>query len=260
MILGIDISTYYEEQEAGARYFRAGKPVDILNEFKKNGISCVRIRLWVDPYSEKGEPYLAGTCDLANFLKLAKLVNSYEMSVMLDFHYSDFRCDPSKQSLPKAWENLSYEDLLTEVYTYTRSVLLKAKEEKIDISYIQIGNEITNGMLWPSARLAENADNSSEERSGYDKLIPLIKEGVKAAREVLPKAKLILHLERSFDQKIYDEFFGRMKGANVDFDIIGMSYYPYWHKGFTELFANVENVKKYGKDIMIVETGYAFTL
>ena len=256
MRLGIDVSTYFEELEHGAKYFARGQEVSPLDLFRTNGVDCMRIRLWVNPQSEKGEPYLAGNCDLNNFLKLAKLAQSKGYSIMLDFHYSDFWADPGKQFIPKSWAHLDLDGLVKKVYDYTRETLVAIAQHGIKLSYIQVGNEITNGMLWPIGHLNEQPDGS---RTNYDSLIKLLNAGIKACREVTPEASLILHLEKSYDQVIYNEYFTQMQQAGVDYDIIGYSYYPYWHGTFEQFYANVDFCKKFGKRQMVVELGYAFT-
>ena len=112
MILGIDVSTYLEQQRiAHSKYYKDGKEVDPFALFKQNGVSIIRTRIWNNPYSENGEPYLAGTCDLKNFIELAEMLKKYGFHHLVDFHYSDFWADPAKQFLPKAWESLSYEEI-----------------------------------------------------------------------------------------------------------------------------------------------------
>lgn len=258
MKLGIDVSTYPEELSHGAKYSDGAKEINPLELFRSNGVDIMRIRLWVDPYAEDGEPYLAGTCDLANFLKLAKVAQQDGYAIMLAFHYSDFWCDPGKQFIPKSWRGLGLEELAAKLYSYTREVLETSIKHGIKLQYIQVGNEITNGMLWPIGKLTRSDPALSEKE--YGNLRKLLSAGIKACREVCPEAKLVLHLERSYDQDIYNEFFGNMQKYGVDYDVIGMSYYPYWHGTFEQLFANVENCKKFGKEIAIVETGYAFTI
>lgn len=257
MRLGIDVSTYFEEKEHGAKYFDGARQVEPLDEFRLNGVDMMRIRLWVDPKSEEGEPYLAGNCDLSNFLKLARLAKQKGYSIMLDIHYSDFWCDPAKQTVPKSWRGQSFEQLVKTVGEYTLSVLKEIKANGIDLCYIQVGNEITNGMLWPFGRLTENEDGT---RGNYSNLIEFIKAGCASCRKVYPEAKIVLHLERSYDIFIYDEFFTHMRDAAVDYDVIGFSYYPYWHGTFAQFFANVEACKKFGKELIVAEVGYAFTL
>lgn len=256
MKLGIDVSTYFEELEHGAKYYDGAREVQPLEMFSANGVDCMRIRLWVNPKSERGEPYLAGNCDLDNFLRLATLAQSKGFSIMLDFHYSDFWADPGKQFIPKSWAHLDVDGLVKKVYDYTRETLVTIAEHGIKLAYIQVGNEITNGMLWPVGHLNEQPDGS---RTNYESLIRLLKAGIRACREVTPEASIILHLEKSYDQVIYNEYLTQMEKAGVDYDVIGYSYYPYWHGTFEQFYANVDFCKKFGKRQMVVELGYAFT-
>lgn len=258
MRLGIDVSSYIEEKENGARYFSHGKEVDPIVLFRQNGVDCMRIRLWLDPKDESGAPYLGGNNDLEVFFKLASIAKDNGYSIMLDLHYSDFWCDPSKQTLPKAWSGFDFEETVLAVYSYTVNTLGAIKERGIDLFSIQVGNEITNGMLWPHGRLSDAPNGAS--RGNYGGLISLINAGIKGCREIYPEASVILHLEKSYDQYIYNEFMTHMTEAGVDFDCIGFSYYPYWHGTFDQFFSNVEMCKKFGKKLMVVELGYAFTL
>ena len=257
MRLGIDVSTYFEELEHGAQYFDGNKVVEPLSAFRQNGVDIMRIRVWVDPRGENGEPYLAGTCDTDNSVKLAQLAQQKGYKIMLDFHYSDFWCDPGKQFLPKKWRELSLEQLVGEVYRYTVEVLRVSLTNCVEPEYIQVGNEITNGILWPVGQL-QGGENGAE-RENYEALCYLLKAGVRACREICPNSKLMLHLERSYDQQVYNEFFTNMEKYGVDYDVIGFSYYPCWHGTFEQLFANVNMCRKFGKEEMIVETGYPFT-
>ena len=256
MRLGIDVSTYLDELKHGAKYFDGEKEVDPLDLFRANGVDIMRIRVWADPKSEDGAPYLGGDCDLDNFLRLAKIAQEKGYRIMLDIHYSDFWVDPGKQTVPKAWKDLSFAELVKKVGSYTVEILNTAKAHGIGIEFIQVGNEITNGMLWPHARLC----GKDGARTGYENLVQIIKAGCMGCRAVYPEAKLILHLERSFDKVVYNEFFTQMERAQVDYDVIGFSYYPYWHGTFSQFFENAEMCKKFQKELMVVEVGYAFTL
>lgn len=256
MRLGVDVSTYFEELEHGAKYYDGEREVQPLDLLRGNGVDIMRIRVWADPKSESGEKYLGGNCDLDNFLRLSALAQSKGYKIMLDIHYSDFWVDPAKQTVPKSWKMLSAEELTDRVYSYTREILSEAKKRGIGIEFIQVGNEITNGMLWPHGRLT----GRDGERTGYESLIKFVKAGCCGCREVYPEAKIILHLEKSYDKVIYNEFFTHMQNAGVDYDIIGFSYYPYWHGTFAQFFENADMCKKFRKELMVVEVGYAFTL
>ena len=259
MILGIDPSSYLEMQEKHPHFFFKGKEIDPLSLLHvHNGCRLLRIRLWVDPHDGKGRPYRGGTNDWDHFLALAKQGMEKGYAIMLDFHYSDFWCDPSKQTLPKSWQGFSIKDVVDRLYSYTKKTLQKCVENHLRIACVQIGNEITNGMLWPLGRLDDNPKGG--RRIGFDQLCQFLATGAKACREVLPEAQILLHLERSGAKELHQEFFDEMALHHMDYDVIALSYYPYWHGPFNQLFANVENLKKrYSKPIMIVETGYGFT-
>lgn len=255
MILGIDASTYLEELAHGAKYYNNTVQTDPLHDFHANGVNCMRIRVWNHPFDENGTPYLAGTCDIDNYIALGKLAKSKGFDLLLDFHYSDFWADPAKQITPKAWAGLDLKGLENAVYDFTLQSLKRAKEAGVAPCMIQVGNEITNGILWPYGKLTEG----NGKRENYNNLCILLSAGIRACREVLPNAKIILHLEKSNDCANYREFFDEMVSHNVDFDIIGASYYPYWHGTPEELFVNLNACKRYNKKIMVMELGYGFT-
>ena len=254
MILGIDVSTYLEELDHGAKYYRGDKEIDPLDEFVHNGVDYMRIRIWNDPKSADGEPYLAGNSDIENYVKLARLAKAKGYKLLMDLHYSDFWADPGKQFLPKAWVNYGIDELTAAVYSFTKECLEISIKEGVAPTLIQVGNEITNGILWPVGKLEIDG-----KRGNYDNFCRLIDAGCRACREVCPEAKIVLHLERSHDKEVYHEFFTEMNEANIDYDIIGASYYPYWHGTPDQLFDNLNSCKKFGKDVMIMELGYGFT-
>ena len=254
MILGIDVSTYLEELEHGAKFYDGNTEIDPLDAFKANGVDYMRIRIWNDPRSPEGAPYLAGTCDLDYYVKLARLAKEKGYKILMDLHYSDFWADPGKQLIPKAWISYGIDEMTEAVYFFTKHCLEVTKSEGVAPEMIQIGNEITNGILWPIGKLENDG-----KRGNYENFCRLIDAGCRACREVLPEAKIVLHLERSNDKAVYKEFFTEMQKANISYDIIGASYYPYWHGTPKELFDNLNACKVFGKEIMIMELGYGFT-
>ena len=254
MILGIDVSTYLEELSHGAKYYDGDAEIDPLDAFVANGVNYMRIRVWNNPYSPEGEPYLAGTCDLDNYVRLGKLAKEKGYHLYMDLHYSDFWADPGKQFIPKAWANYSLDELCEAVYSFTKHCLEVAVREGVAPEMIQVGNEITNGILWPIGKLEIDG-----KRGNYESFTKLILAGTKACREVLPEAKIMLHLERSNDKAVYQEFFGEMDAAGVEYDVIGASYDPFWHGLPEELFDNLRECRGFGKEIMIAELGYGFT-
>lgn len=254
MILGIDASTYLEELQHGAKYFRGDNEIDPLDAFVENGVDYMRIRVWNDPKSEGGEPYLAGDCDIDNYVRLGRLAKSKGYKLLMDLHYSDFWADPGKQFIPKAWVGYTLDELVDAVYEFTVRCLKIATKEGVAPAIIQVGNEITNGILWPIGKLEIDG-----KRCNYDNFCRLIDAGCRACREVTPEAKIVLHLERSNDKAVYQEFFNEMESFGIDYDVIGASYYPYWHGTPEEMLDNMDACRRFGKEIMIMELGYGFT-
>ena len=254
MILGVDVSTYLEELEHGAKYYRGNEEVDPLDEFIANGVDYMRIRIWNDPKSEKGEPYLAGNCDIDNYVRLGRLAKAKGYKLLMDLHYSDFWADPGKQMIPKAWSGYGIDEMTEAVYSFTKLCIETAVREGVAPEMIQVGNEITNGILWPVGKLEIDG-----VRGNYDNFCRLIDAGCRACREILPTSEIMLHLERSNDKAVYQEFYSEMAAHGIDFDIIGASYYPYWHGTPDQLMENLNACRKFGKKIVVAELGYGFT-
>ena len=256
MFLGIDVSTYLEQQRLShPSYKKDGKIIDPFKVFKENGVTHIRTRIWNDPYDEFGNPYWGGTCDLNNLLELYEFLKDYGFKYVVDFHYSDFWADPGKQFLPKAWVNLTFEEMVNAIYDYTKESLMILKSHDIPVEFIQTGNEITHGMLWPHGGLDYNIDNT------YEKFATLLKSARKACKEVYPEAKVIIHLEQSYDQDKYREIVNGLRRNGLEIDVIGSSYYPFWHRSFKEYFANMDMVQKeLGIPVLNAELGYPFTL
>ncbi len=254
MKLGIDISTYPEVTSLGAKFYCNNLEVDPIDIFTQNGVTISRIRVWLNPY-ENEKAYLGGTCDEENFSSLALSMQQKGYEIMLCLHYSDFWADPSKQLLPKSWKNLSFDKLKEQVYLYTADLLQKCKEKNIELKYIQIGNEITNGMLWPYGYL----DGENGKRKGFDKLFALLKQASRACRE-FSSAEIVVHVERPHLKELHIEFFENAKKYNFDYDVIGFSYYPYWHGTLEMLEDSIVTLReKFEKNVYLVEVGYGFT-
>ena len=256
-IYGADISSLMTLEARGVTFKDANNQVnDLFIILKDAGFKSIRLRLWVNPQSIDGEAYEGGNNDLEVTIALAKRAYSHGFKIVLDFHYSDFWADPGKQFMPKAWEALSFSELVRIMYMYTASVLQRFTEAKIPLHYVQVGNEITNGILWPHGKLfAKNALITG----GYERLSALLNSGIKAVREFSPQSKIIIHLDRGGDVNLYKEFLSAMYPLLSPFDIIGLSYYPYWHGTFSDLQANITYLQSnYVEDIMIMETSYAY--
>ena len=256
MKLGVDLSILDELLPLGAKYFYQGKPIEPFSFFADHsGISMVRLRLWHHPYDKQGNPYGGGGNDLDCFLRLAKKAKNAGMPVMLDFHYSDFWVDPGRQRIPQAWEGKNFLEIVKLIYDYTRDTLLKIRDNGIEVAAIQVGNEITNGMLFPFGQLWREFDETNG--GGFKGLAMLLKAGFDACKEIYPNALTVCHLEHSASKQMQEDFFTNLFAENIDFDVIGESYYPYWHGTLSELEESILNLQvKFHKEVWLVETGY----
>lgn len=254
-IIGVDLSTLYEIEKQGGKFYENGIQKDCLEILKDNGVNWIRLRIWNDPADENGEPLGGGNCNYMNMTQIAQRAKILGMKVLIDFHYSDWWADPGKQNKPKAWENLHDDALKKAVYEYTRDVLVYMKDRQALPDMVQIGNELNNGFLWPDGKI------SGKDAGGFDGLASLLKEAVKAVREVDPKIKVMIHLAEGGNSSLFKWFFDSIVERKVDFDIIGASYYPYWHGTLQDLSSNLTYVSlRYGKDVVVAETAYAWTL
>jgi arabinogalactan endo-1,4-beta-galactosidase len=252
--------TKYEE--AGVVYKnKSGNTVQALTFFKEQGLNAMRVRLFVDPSKASAKHKGEGVCqDLAYVKALGKRIKDCGMKLMLDFHYSDTWADPSNQWTPDAWKDLNDEQLCNKIYEYTKDCLSQMKEAGATPDFIQTGNEISYGMLWGTEGSTANRCYTSSPNANWTRFINLLKKAGEACREECPDAKIIIHSERTPKPNVLTDFFDRMKNASLDYDIIGLSYYPAHHGNLAALetaLTTLEN-KNYGKDIMVVETGYCY--
>lgn len=250
--LGGDLSMLPSYEDAGTVYRdSAGKQVKPLRFLKRQGWNAVRVRLFVDPQFASKEHQGEGVCqDLDYVIRLSRQVKKAGFALMLDFHYSDTWADPAKQFMPKRWKEAAPETLPDSVYAYTRHCLERMITAGCVPEMIQVGNEITNGMMWEVGRV--NAAGSE----GFDVLSLLLKGGVRACREMCPKAKLIIHTEKAGDWTVTKNFYEQMRRYQVDYDIIGLSYYPMWHDRLPVLHNTLDSLAAVfpEKEVMIVET------
>ena len=183
-VKGMDLSTLLELEKCGARYYVDGTEMDILDIMKKYDVDTIRIRLWNDPWSENGESYGAGENDLKTTLAIAKKVTDAGLGVLLNFHYSDFWADPGKQIKPKAWKDYSVEQLEQAVYDFTVDTMKVFKENGINTTMVQVGNELSNGLLWPEGKVPN-----------YDNIAKFVNAGIRGVRAVDKDVPVMLHLD-----------------------------------------------------------------
>ncbi len=256
-IYGADISSLLAVEELGGTFTNdSGDKEDLFAILKSNGFNLARIRLFVDPQTNKGVSYGAGHNDLDTALKLAKRAKDHNFKVLLNIHYSDFWADENHQTLPKAWAKLDFAELEYEVYAYTKEVVKSFKDENIVLDYIQVGNEVNKGILWPHGRLFRRKKATQTE---YDALAILLNAGIKAIREVSPTIKIMIHLGQGSNPEMYADFLHHMEPRLFKFDALGLSYYPYIHGQLTELEATLLFVRTYYPyERFIVEISYPF--
>jgi arabinogalactan endo-1,4-beta-galactosidase len=244
---GADIS-WLPQMEAAGYVFRdtTGKPQDCLYILRDLGMNTVRLRVFVNPDQDP----INGHCSKAATIALALRAQKMGFRVMIDFHYSDSWADPSKQNKPKAWASHPFSVLLKDVYRHTYDVLSGLKNAGVTPEWVQIGNEIPGGFLWP--------DGCTHN---WVKLGQLLNQGYAATKKVDPSIKVIVHVDEGNNIGKFNAFFDNVVKQQVKYDVIGLSYYPYWiQRDYTETIADLQKnlldlVKKYGKEVMVVETG-----
>lgn len=249
-IRGMDVSSILAEEKSGVKYYSAdGKEQDVFTTMAEAGVNYARIRVWNDPFDENGNGYGGGNNDLATAIALGKRATENGMKVCIDFHYSDFWADPSKQMCPKAWVDFSLEEKSNALYEFTKDSLTQLLENGVDVCMVQVGNETNNGMAGETQ---------------IPNIAKLMSSGSKAIREVAKSydkdIQVALHYTNANDYDGIDSILYKLASFQVDYDIFALSYYPYWHGTFENLqnvMANIQN--KYGKKTLIAETAYCYT-
>jgi arabinogalactan endo-1,4-beta-galactosidase len=262
-VRGADVSMTAEIEKRGAVFRADGVERDLFALLADSGVNWIRLRLWVDPRDELGEPYMGGTNDLETTIALARRAKAAGQQVLLDLHYSDFWTDPKKQATPKAWRGLKGAELQARVHDWTAGVLAALAAADAAPDMVQVGNEITNGMLWPEGRTPRFIDAErrfeGEDEAARDRLAGLLRAGVAAVRDA-GNAQVMIHLDFGGANELYRGWFDRMTARGLDFDVIGLSYYPYWHGTLKALGDNLNDIAaRYGKGLVVAETAYAWT-
>lgn len=247
-IKGIDLSFTPMLEVYGTKFYVNGKSDDILQIAKSKGINTIRVRIWNNP-SDKHSSLI----EVAEF---AKRIKAKGLRFWLDFHYSDTWADPGNQEKPKAWQGLDLNRLNDSVYQYTKSVINYFIQQNATPEFVQIGNEINQGFLWNEGKVKDPKDNTD---ANWPIMVNLLKSGVKAVRQSSPITKIIIHIA-GYD--IAEDYFTKLQKDSLDYDIIGLSYYPWWHgKSLDNLNLWIGRIEsRINKPILIAETAYPFSL
>lgn len=255
-VKGMDLSTLLELERCGAKYYDHGQEMAILDIMKKYDVDTIRLRIWNDPWSEDGKSYGAGENDVKTTLEIAKRVTAAGFGVLMNFHYSDFWADPGKQIKPKAWKDYSVDELEQVVYDFTLETMELFKKEGVNITMVQVGNELSNGLLWPEGMIREDLGKAE-----YDNVARFVSAGIRAVRKVTPDAGVMIHLDNGGNNELYRRWFDHYVERGEDFDMIGLSYYPFWHGTMDMLFHNMNDIaERYHKDLVIAEVSMGFTM
>jgi arabinogalactan endo-1,4-beta-galactosidase len=243
--VGADLSFLKQAEDRGTQFKDNGRPTPGLEIFKNHGYNWIRLRLFNTP------------TDLPNSLEYtiaaASAAKKLGYKFLLDYHYSDTWADPGKQFVPKAWERMTHAMLVDAVFAYTRDTIVRFRESGAMPDMVQIGNEITNGMMWPDGRLPQNWDN-------FAALIKAGVAGVAAGTGNVPRPRIMIHIDKGGDKAKTKAFFDKLNTYGVDYDVIGQSYYPWWHGSLNDLHENlVFMANEYRKDIIVVEAAYNWT-
>ena len=244
---GADVTWLPQMEATGYQFYDSdGSKKDCLQLLKDRGMNTVRLRVFVNPSNDPR----SGHCSKEETVALALRAQKMGFRIMINFHYSDSWADPGKQNKPAAWKDLPFEKLAQEVYNHTFDVMTALKKANIKTEWVQVGNEIPGGMLWP--------DGST---NNWNQLGVLLNKGYDAVKAVDKSIKVIVHLDEGDNIEKYRTFFDNAKAQNVNYDVIGLSYYPFWvKKDYKETIANLEfNLKdlvtRYNTEVMVVEVG-----
>lgn len=245
-IMGVDVSSMISVENAGGAFYDAnGKKADLLELLKMGGANCVRIRVWNNPFDANGNGYGGGNNDIETAVKIGKRATDAGLGVLIDFHYSDFWADPNKQSVPKAWKNMTFDEKEAALSKYTTESLEKLKSAGVKVTMVQVGNEINNGMC------GEMYD---------DKVLGLVGEGCKAVRNFDKNIQIVVHYTDPLSEGYLEKRAGLLEKFNVDYDIFATSYYPFWHGEAGKLSVTLKKLSNiYNKKVMVAETSYPFT-
>jgi arabinogalactan endo-1,4-beta-galactosidase len=240
--IGADLSFLKQAEDRGTVFKDSNEIKPGLEIFKNHGYNWIRLRLFHTP------TYLPNNLEYT--IALAQEAKTLGYKFLLNYHYSDTWADPGKQYTPAAWQDKSHDELVQAVFEYTRDTIIAFRDANVMPDMVQIGNEVINGMLWPDGRLPNNWDNFAE-------LLEAGINGVNAACSRRQRPLIMIHIDRGGDKERTKAFFDKWHSYSVDYDVIGQSYYPWWHGSLLDLRENlIFMANEYQKDIILVEVAY----
>lgn len=240
--IGADVSFLGQAEQRGVIFKDDGTAKPALEILRIHGYNWIRLRLFHTPTE------LPNNLDYT--IALAKNAKKLGFHFLLDYHYADTWADPGKQPIPKAWLGKSHQQLVDAVFGYTRDTIAAFRDAGVLPDMVQIGNEITNGMMWPDGKLPENWDN-------FAQLVYAGINGMDAGRGNGRRPQIMIHIDRGADSKGTKAFLDKLNSYDIPYDVIGQSYYPWWHGSLNDLRSNLEFMaREYHKDIIVVETAY----
>lgn len=243
--IGADLSFMKQAEDSGFDFKENGTTKPCIQIFKDHGYNWIRLRLFHTPAQLPN--------NLEYTIALATEAKSQGFKFLLDYHYSDTWADPGKQFLPKAWEGKSQKDLAIAVFEYTKETMIAFQEADVFPDMVQIGNEISNGMIWPNGKLPENWDNFAE-------LVQAGINGVYASCGNNPCPEIMIHIDKGGDKNFTKYFFDKINSYGIKYDVIGQSYYPWWHGSLLDLRECLNfTAQEYNKNVILVEAAYNWT-
>ena len=247
---GMDASAVLALENSGVKYYNFdGEKQDVFMTLAQAGVNYIRLRVWNDPYDENGNGYGGGNNDVATAIALGQRATKYGMKVCIDFHYSDFWADPKKQFVPKAWEGMDIEEKSDALYNFTLESLTQLLDAGVDVGMVQIGNEINNGM------------SGETDVANIRKLLTAGSKAVREAAANSGKEILVaIHYTNIDDMKKLDTLLTGLQVKEIDYDIVGLSFYPYWHGTMDDLKNAITHIRNtYGKKVYVAENAYCYT-
>lgn len=249
---GVDVSTVLSLEESGVVFRDAsGAASDLFTVLAEGGVNTVRVRVWNDPFDAEGHGYGGGNVDVARAVEIGSRATAAGLSVLVDFHYSDFWADPARQLVPKAWQGLGPAETVDALHDFTVDSLQAFENAGVDVSMVQVGNETNNAI----------AGYTRPGREIDAQFAALLSAGTSAVREVLPDALVAVHFTNPETSGRYATYAAGLAQFGVDYDVFASSYYPYWHGTTENLTAVLSDIATtYGKQVMVAETSWARTL